>query len=321
METRRRLVHGLFRVLPLLVTASLLVLLLRVCSWEKALEIWRHFHPGDLAASVALMTVSIVVGAIALLVLFELKGHLAWWVRFTVDYFYVQAICQLTPAQAGEAALPYVSGRGRFAPGEIAASLVIQRITSLGIILVVAVIGAGAWAEPSLLWGAAAFVLLSCLTVIAMITNSSARGWLNEFVGRRFGPILHGFYDTWTSVFRDRRGRFMAHVVLMVSRFLIGVASSYAMFMAFDVVVPFWDLAALSAFTTLAVLIPISINGIGVTEGIFVAALADYGYGTEQVLTACLAGRVLWILTVLVWSGAYWFLGWREGQAVSGLRG
>lgn len=315
METRRHLVHRLLRLSQVLVTVALLGLLLRSCSWEKTVEMWSQLNAGYLAASAALITVSIVGGAIALLVLFELKGHLAWWARFTVDYFYVQALCQLTPAQAGEAVLPYVSGRGRFAPGEIAASLVIQRMTSLGIVVVVAVVGAGRWADPTMLWAGAAFVVLSCLAAIAMIRNSSARSWLNKLVNRYFGSILHGFYDTWTSVFRDRRGRLLSHVMLMIGRFVVGVASIYAVLMAFDVAVPFRELAALSALATLAALVPISINGVGVTEGIFVAALLGYGYGTEQVLTACLAGRALAILTLLVGSAAYWFLRWRERQA------
>jgi uncharacterized protein (TIRG00374 family) len=317
VEIRRRLVHWSLRVLPVLVTVALLGLLLRSCSWEKAVDMWLHFDAGYLAASVLLMTASVAGGAIALLILFELKGRLAWWGRFTVDYFYVQALCQLTPAQAGEVVLPYVSGRGRFAPGEIAASLVIQRMVSLGIIVLVAVIGAGRWAERSFLWSAAALVLLSCLAAIAIIRNYTARSWLSELVNRRFGPVLYGFYDTWTSVLRDRRGRLLSHIILMMGRFALTVASSYAVLMAFGVAAPFWELAALSALATLAVLVPISINGIGVTEGIFVAGLADDGYGTEPVLAACLAGRVMVIFTFLAWSGAYWFLRWREREAAS----
>lgn len=314
METHRRLVHRLFRIFQVLVALALLTLLLRTTTWDKAVEIWRQFDAGYLVATLALITASTAVGAIALLVLFELRGHFAWWARFTVDYFYVQALCLLTPAQAGEVALPYVSGRGRFAPGEIAAALVIQRITALGIIVFVAVLGAGRWAKPSLLWIAAAFVLLSCLAAIAMIRNTSVRGWLNAFVDQRFGSVLFGFYDTWTSVFRDRRGRLVTHVVLMIFRFFVGVASTYAALMAFDVAVPFWDLAALVALATLAVLVPISINGLGVVEGIFVAGLADFGYGTGQVLAACLAGRALSIFTFLLWSALYWFLRWRDSH-------
>jgi uncharacterized membrane protein YbhN (UPF0104 family) len=94
----------------------------------------------------------------------------------------------------------------------------------------------------------------------------------------------------------------------------VGVASGYSIFQAFGVVVPFWDLAALMACTTLAVLIPISFNGLGVTEGIFVAALAAYGNGTEQVLTACLAGRLLSLVTLLAGSAAFWFLRWQDRQ-------
>jgi len=87
------------------------------------------------------------------------------------------------------------------------------------------------------------------------------------------------------------------------------------MFMAFNVAVPFDDLAILSAWTTLILVVPISINGLGITEGVFVAALAKYGYGTEQVLSASLTGRTSWALTLLVCSALYWGLQRREKVA------
>jgi len=278
------------------------------------MEIWRYFDAAYILASASMIILSMVTGGLALLVLFASKSHLAWWGRFTLDYFYVQALCQLTPAQAGEVALPYVAGRGRFAPGEIAAGLVIQRMISLGIVFLVAVAGARRWADSSVLWAIGAVGLVICLAFAAVITNARARSWLNEMVGRRFGPILYGFHDTWIGVFRDRRGRLLLHVMLMVARFVMGVVATYAMLLAFGIVVPFQNVAALSALANLASVIPISVNGVGVVESIFVVALADYGYGTEQVLAASLAGRLLSILILLICSAAYWFLQGREGR-------
>lgn len=312
MEKRQHLFRHSLHALQVLVTIVLLGLLLHSSSWTNVVEMWRQMNTWYLVATAGLIVLSNIGGAVALLVLFELKGCVAWWSRFTVDYFHVQALCQLTPAQAGEVALPYVAGRGRFVPGEIAASLVIQRMVALGIIVLVAILGAGRWVQPIVLWSAAAFVLLGCAAAVVMIRNSRLRSWLNDIVDRRFGSILYGFYDTWTSVFRDRRGRLVGHVFLMTVRFLVGALASYTILMAFSVSVPFWDLAALSALATLAALVPISINGIGVTEGIFVAALSGYGFATEQILAACLVGRALGIMTVLTGSAVYWYLRWRE---------
>jgi uncharacterized membrane protein YbhN (UPF0104 family) len=315
MDIRRRFLHWVLRILPVIVAVALLALLLRSSSLEKFIDLWNHFNTVYLATGMALIVATITCGSIALLLLFELNGRTALWARFTVDYFHVQALCQLTPAQAGEMALPYIAGRGRFAPGEIAASLVIQRMVSLGIVVVVALAGAGRWTQTWILWGGGGLVLLSCLAGIGMIRNGTIRTWLNNFVNRRFGPILFGFYDTWTGIFRERRGRLLLHVILMICRFVIAVGAGFFIFRSVGVVVPFWDYAALTAWTTLALLIPISVNGVGVTEGIFVAALSAYGNGTEQVLAASLAGRTLSILILLAGSAAYWFLRRREHHA------
>jgi hypothetical protein len=203
---RVRFVQRLLRILPILVTVALLVLLFRSSSGEKFLELWQQFDAGWMVTSASLFAISIAGGAVALLVLFELRGRPAWWARFTLDYLYVQALSQLTPAQAGEMALPYVAGRGRFAPGEIAASLVIQRMTTLAIVVLVALAGAGRWANPAMLWSTAALVLFFCLAGIAAIRNSTVRDCLNVSVTRRFGPILYGFCsprtrgDPWISL-------------------------------------------------------------------------------------------------------------------------
>jgi len=62
----------------------------------------------------------------------------------------------------------------------------------------------------------------------------------------------------------------------MVLRFGLSVAGSYALFQAFDIQVPFAELLALSALAVLASLAPVTINGVGITEGVFVLAPSPF---------------------------------------------
>jgi uncharacterized membrane protein YbhN (UPF0104 family) len=303
------------RLLPVAVTLGLLALLLMSCDWEKVAEISRNIDVAYAALALIVLVLGIATGSVALWILFGSAHRFVWLGQFTLDYFYVQSLCQFTPAQAAEAALPYIAGRGRFAPGEILAGLVIQRMTSLGVVLAFTVIGAGKVTSRSTLLIAVTVTLSICLAVTGLITNGRTRGWLNELVGRRFGPVASGFYDTWVDVFHRGRGRLLIHIVLMVTRFVAGVGATFAMFLAFGIAVPFWVLSALLAVATLASSFPISVNGIGVSEGIFVTALANYGYGTEQVLGASLAARLLVIATFSVFSVAYWH--WRKASKES----
>ncbi|MEJ1938580.1 lysylphosphatidylglycerol synthase domain-containing protein, partial [Nostoc sp. NIES-2111] len=169
----------------------------------------------------------------------------------------------------------YVASRGRYQPGEIAAALVVQRFAALLIVVVAALLGAGRWASAGTLWAVAGTVLLGCVLLALLISHAGVRGWINAQVGRRFGPLLAGFYDAWRAMLRDRPGRLVLHLGWVLLRFSLSVAGGYVMFQAFDIQVPFAELMALSALAVVATLAPVTVNGVGITEGVFV--LADEG--------------------------------------------
>lgn len=296
------------RGFQLAVTAAILWLLLRHVTWDDLVQMRDRIAPGYLGVAALLTLVTGFSGAAALLVLFDMGGRARQRLLFAFDYLYVQALCQLTPAQMGEAALPYVASRGRFKPGEIAAALVVQRFAALLIVVIAALLGAGRWAPSSYLWGIAGAVLLVCVALGLLIAHAGVRGWINQQVGRRFGPILAGFYDAWRAMLRDRPARLGLHLGLMVLRFGLSVAGSYALFQAFDIQVPFAELLALSALAVLASLAPVTINGVGITEGVFVLALSGYGYAPEVVVASCLAGRVMTALVMAAIAAAHTLL-------------
>lgn len=301
-------------LLQLLVTLLILGFLLRDTSLDDLRRLREHWAPGYIWVSAALTVLGGVAGAAALLALFDLRNHWPWRGRFALDYLYVQALCQLTPAQMGEAALPYIASRGRFSTGEVAAALVIQRLVALLIVVVAALTGAGRWAPAGYLWGAALAVVGAGVVLMALISNARVRARINETIGRRFGPILAGFYEAWRSMLRDRPGRLVLHVVFMVLRYAITIGGSYAVLAAFGIQVPFAELAALTAVAVLASLAPLTINGVGITEGIFVLALAGYGYSSEKVLVACLAGRLMTALVMAACAALYLALEWCIGR-------
>lgn len=299
--SRRRLL----RSIQVLATLLLLALILRDSSYEQFLGLRDSVEPAHLVATVCLSLLATAVGAVALLLLFEVHNRLDWWGVFIADYFYVQAICLVTPAQMGEASLPYVGGRGRFAPGEIAAALVIQRIVALATLVAFAIWGAGSWVSSAYLWAATLFILVACFVLVLLISNHRIRESVSQFIGKRFGPILHGFYVSWTAMLQQRRGRLLAHIASMQVRYLLAVASTYMLLAGFDIYVPFADLAALAALASLAALLPVTINGVGVTEGVFVLALSSFGYAAAPVIAACLAGRLINALVMVVVAAAY----------------
>jgi uncharacterized protein (TIRG00374 family) len=79
----------------------------------------------------------------------------------------------------------------------------------------------------------------------------------------------------------------------MTARFAAAAAASWTTFASFGMDVSLAEITGLCAAATLAALLPISPAGLGVAEGVFVAALRPHGFGSERILAACLTGRLL----------------------------
>jgi glycosyltransferase 2 family protein len=270
--------------------------------WSQPEQVWQALRqasaPG-VAAYGGLGVIATVLGAAALLVLFDVDGRPAWRLRFVADYLYVQGLAQFTPAQLGELALPYLASRKRYAAAEIAAALVIQRISALLIVVALALLGAGRWAPPAYLWTASLAVCAACAAaVLVMLRPGGLGGSLDRFrVGQRVERLL----GASRSMLMQRADRLAWHAGLMLLRYVVSVLSNAALLAAFDIHVPVLDLAAITALAILTTLVPITVGGIGLTEGIFAIALKSYGYAAGMTITAVLAGRVVNAVLALVW--------------------
>lgn len=263
-----------------------------------------------LAAYAALGVLTAVCGALALLVLFDFSDRLGWQFRFVSDYLYVQGLSQFTPAQLGELALPYVAARQRFAGTDIAAALVIQRVSALLVIVLMALAGAGRWVARAYLWTASGLVCAACGFALFFMLKP---GWQTQADGA--GSRWRGFLAAARRMLLGHGGRLAWHVVLMLLRYGLSVLANVLLLAAFGIQVPVLDLAAITALAILSSLVPITVGGIGLTEGIFALALKSYGYDTDLTIAAVLAARVVNAALALGWVALHHGLP-RDGQKV-----
>jgi uncharacterized membrane protein YbhN (UPF0104 family) len=74
---------------------------------------------------------------------------------------------------------------------------------------------------------------------------------------------------------------------------------NYCLFLAFRADISIWVLSFLVPILALAAMIPVSINALGVTEGLGIVLFSKFGFEPELVLSILLAGRVLQVLCSL----------------------
>lgn len=293
-----------------LVTALVLGGLLWYCNLEALVAALRQADVPQLLGFALLTTAATACGGGSLLTLFETPASAGWrsrW-RFVVDYFYVQAMAQLTPAQLAEVALPYIAARGRYAGAAIAASLLIQRIISLLIVASIAVWGSGRWASEGLLWallvgiGGAAGGL-----VLLMSRQAGSMPLLSRHIPALV-PQLQAFRQAWQRIWFSHPLRLASHLAIMLVRFALSIAGNWMLFAAFEIQIPYADLAAITALAILATLLPVTIGGLGLTEGVFVLALSSYGYSPSSIVAASLSGRAAAAVMFCGWALLYFLL-------------
>ena len=218
--------------------------------------------------------------------------------------------------EIGEAMLPFMHSSATVPPGTIAAGLLLQRIVAVLIVSVIAVSFASAWMTPGYIATQVGVVLLCCIAIAYLIGHDGARARFNTVVGRRYGPILNGFYASWVEMLQEKRfRRLLPHVLLMLFRFATVVLSYYVVYLSFGISIPFLALTGILAISTLATIVPISLNGLGIVEAILVMSLRRYAVDPAEVLSVCLMGRSLWMLVLLSWSMLFWMVRWCEPRA------
>jgi uncharacterized protein (TIRG00374 family) len=296
-----------------LVTCALVFALCQICSWDRMANVWSSGDPRLWLACVVLLNLNLLAGGLALVVLIRGEGKKFSWPRFLLDYAHIQSLSQLTPGQMGEAMLPYLRGGATIPPGTIAAGLLLQRIVAMLIVAVTAVCFASSWISPGYVVAQIGVVVLGCIGITYLIHHDGARARFNATFGRRFGPILTGFYGSWMEMTQEKRlHRLLPHVLLMSFRFATMVVANYVAYLSFGISIPLTALAGIIAVTTLATVVPISLNGLGIVEAVMMLSLRQYGLSSEEVLSVCVMGRSLSMLTFLNWSLIFWMVGWSE---------
>jgi uncharacterized membrane protein YbhN (UPF0104 family) len=286
------------------IALGLIALLLRGASPEVLWAMRGQIDFARWGTAALLLLLMYALGAASLVVLMATGPGVAW-LRLAMAYGYVQAIALFTPAQAGEALLPSLFGRAGVDTGQAAAALVVQRLVTLGITAAAAALFAAAWLPPVALPLLAVATLLAMAALISAVRSRRLRARLP-----RLGAFLERVDRAGQRIAREHKVGLAVHIAVMIVRYAVATAASWVMLASFGIDISFLEVAGLSGVATLAAVLPLSPAGLGVIEGIWVAALRPRGYAIEQILGASLAGRLITVVLLgtfaLIYSATRW---------------
>lgn len=279
--------------LKILLGGGLLAFLLARVGLTEVLEALRRMEPHFLAAVVAALMVTHLLHAASLRLLTNrstpsfgaiFKMTLRSWVWGMI-----------TPARVGELSLVYYLSRHGMNLGRATALVLLDRLSTLLVIGFVA-IGGALWLGidfPFL--GASGGLLVLATTLVAL------SGWLRfaQSVGPFLPERLRRPWALLSSALREslyeRPVALQGFLLGQVARFLVQCSMPFLLFQAADRPVGYLEVCLVSTFARLAAILPISLNGLGIREGVMVVLFERlFGVPSEVVMAVA-----IWLNVVL----------------------
>jgi|TARA_B100001971_G_C18254534_1_gene580908 uncharacterized protein (TIRG00374 family) len=203
------------------------------------------------------------------------------------------SIGMVAPGKLGDLSLVSLLREGDIGYGDTLAATVADKMISLFVTGVLALLGIAWFLDLQTFWivfgvGAGAF-----LVGMLGISSSRIRGLVKKYILRRHAKHFDGFYSNLRLLVREKKLYLLVNIVLTLMKFFSGFIGTWFLFRAFDVQVSLLVILFVTAITSLLSLIPISISGLGVREGV-----GTYLYTLVGGVSVVLSANVVIIATV-----------------------
>lgn len=119
-------------------------------------------------------------------------------------------------------------------------------------------------------------------------------------------PLLNDFYSSVIS-YKDEKAVLLRAGLISLIVQLCAVSTQYLVFLALGIAVPFTYCVFVIPLITLATMLPISINGLGVQDGLYVFFFERVGVASEQAIAVSLTYHGLRLLSSLIGGVLYLF--------------
>ena len=270
-------------------------------------ELWSKMSIAVFCALVAVNAIGIVVASLKWwLLLPEFRVGLLLQINLMAQFYSL-----FMPGQVGaEAAKAYRLARGRPGAERVAASVVLDKITSLVAILTVGLAGAALssltinLATRATLVGA--FALCLGVLVAFKIPWMHSAGRAAAVYTRRSSSRVGGFLDR-CKVFVDAWQQYLRRPGTLLFSFFVGLVHQliYVGMVALvgttmGVQLPIYEWLWILTLVSVAAFAPVTVGGVGIREGTFVVLLATLGVGVDAALAISLVLFALQLLMAVV---------------------
>lgn len=295
------------------VSALLLAYLIRLSAFNEIARAFSRIDPLYLLGFFALYFSSVFLTAVRwriLLRTWDIESRLGTLLRYILTGLFMNNF--LPGSLGGDAYRLYSGGRDAGKLDAVAATIFYERVLSYGSLVTLGLVALSIRADLAsdlTFWLLLGGVFLALTGLTAVSTLPAFGRWAENFVSRfPFAERLR--LKDWVHSFRFKvRHPGLLGVVFLLS-FLIQFIDIYAFRLvaaAIQLPVKFSDLLLFVPLLYLAILLPLSVNGIGIRESVFVIFAASWGITSADAVAFSLTVFALNLAGSLVGGVIYWF--------------
>ena len=313
-----------FRLLSLVVLVVVLVVLVDP---RQTMGLLLHADPAAIGVALLVSIVGVVLSAWKWVRVLRARGvemPLAQAIRY---YWVGMFFSNFLPTSIGGDAIRLTMAREHAPAPELAASIVVERLTGLGVLFILLAAGlalhataSGSFAVPPAIWLLVAFAAVG--TILMLVLPGTLQR-LSRAIRLRAPALLRpgfAFFERTLGILVDYHGNFrlMSSALLMSLPFYLTILGAHwAVLIAVGADVTAIELMVAAPLVSLASVAPITPNGAGVAEGSFVLLYASgAGVLPELALAAAILRRLVDLANSAI-GGALWMVERRVGESLA----
>ncbi len=298
------------RTLQLAIGITIIVLLINHIGINRIAETFSKFQSFFLVMLFVFLLVYLSLFCMAVGLYFFVKYcHPITFKEIYKDVVLTWAFTTFGPGRAGEFLLIYFFKQKEMPLGQASAVVVLDKIVSIIIMAGLALLGLVIIVPqaPVFQW--------TLLTVIGLFTatillSSWGRRFIRTYVLKRFSSLFSGFGRTLNLLLYEHPGTIVTNVVFTLLKTAFTALIYVSLFAGFGVKVDLFRTVLIFCVFTIAQGIPVSMNGLGIREGI---GLWLYGHlGVDAAVTLAVFftyfvfRNVFSVLSIMVLAGNRW---------------
>lgn len=274
------------------ISALALFLVLRLVSGREFLAALAGAAPAPLAVALALVVIDRVLMAAKWSILLRAQGIVEPLPVLIRSYFVATFYGSFLPTGVGGDVIRVIDiARGREAVGPVTASVIMERILGLLALAALALVTLGVF----VLRVRSDILPLLGVVLGALVLGTAVLLWaLHGRIPARLARLIRAFRN-----YAGHRGALMRFFLYSMIEHLVPVAAVYAMARALGLGLPFWVFLVIIPLELFVTRIPISLDGIGVREGLYVALFGQAGLTASEAFVLAIVGRVVTLVGVL----------------------